>query len=891
MLRRTLRFASLLVVLAPSTALAAPDWKFLGPAPLDVSQGPLETPNMGPTAGRASALAVDPTDPNVLYAGFAQGGVWKSIDDGTSWKPIFDGMKTLAIGSVTIDPSNHDAIWIGTGEAAPYAGRAGLGLFVSTDGGATFGQRGGNLFDDKAIAKIRFDGPDVYLAVTFSGMGRGEPCTNTYGDAAGQGLYRTSDLGQTFTLVKAGAMTDIEIDASVTPHRLFVSDYDAGAFKSDDGGATWQALTGLPAAPSAKRIELTISEANPAYVYAGLQVGNAARVYVSKDHGATFVEIAGAPNYCESQCYYDNAVLVDPTNPDKLYLGGALCGMWGSTNATAAAPTWTNLSTLNNDCGVDDASWYLGYVHVDIHSLTLDPSNPATIYASTDGGLARSKDSGATWERLNAGIGTLQLYGVCVDPNDASVIYGGSQDNGVMKSAQGSLTWRGLSSGDGGPCAVDAGDSKIVLTTIAGGSVFRSTNAFASVPFSPVFSADPVSCTAEPGCGDRSAFIAPLIGDPSRPHTFYVGTQRLWKSSEGGTQKSWKAVSPDLTAGAGNLTCSTSAFGQGNDVLSAIAVSRTEEGTLYTGSQAGVLQRTTDGGATWTRISKAPLPERYVSGLAVDPLDSKRIYAAFSGFSSDTSATPGHVFRSADGGDTWILADTPGDEPIDSLLAHPFGPGLVYAGTESGVLASLDAGATWQPLGDGLPHSAVYSLAFQEKASTLVVGTHGRSIWSLTFASGELQAAPESLAFTATFGGADPAPQTVVAHDTEQLGSTQSFTANADVDWITGFPVSGGAAGGQGTPIAVTVSIAGLEVGGYDGTVVLTGPDKNVVIPVHLEITTEPVPVPVPTPTTDAEVDVSGSGCACRVEPARRGENGWLAMGLVALALTRKRRR
>ncbi len=878
--------AALALLLAPTTALAAPAWKLLGPAPLDVSKGPLETPNMGPTAGRASSLAIDPTDSSVLYAGFAQGGVWKSTDGGASWTPRFDDQPTLAVGSIAIDPASHD-VWVGTGEAAPYAGRAGEGLYVSSDGGATWAKRGGDTFDGKAIAKILFDGPDVYVAVTFSGEGRGEPCTNTYSDAAGQGLYRSSDGGATFTLLKSGSMIDVEVDASITPHPIFASDFAAGAFRSTDGGATWQPISGLPTGPNAKRIELTLSPANPAYVYAGLQLGSASKIYVSSDHGVTFAEMPGAPDYCEAQCYYDNAVLADPTDPAKVYLGGSLCGIWGSTDATSATPAWTNVSALNQDCGMNDANWYLGYVHPDVHSLTIDPSNPSFVYTLSDGGIGRSKDGGATWERLNAGIGTIQLYGICVDPNDPSVVYAGSQDNGIMKSAAGSLTWRGISEGDGGPCAVDAGDSKIVLSSIAGAAIFRSANAFASPPTAPVFDADPSTCTSEPGCGDRSAFIAPLVGDPVSPHTFYVGTYRLWKSDQGGTTASWKAISPDLTAGPGGLACT---FGvQSDDVLSAIAPARSDASTIYTGSQGGVLERTTDGGATWTKVSKAPLPARYVSGIAVDPYDAKRVYAAFSGFSKDTPATPGHVFASIDGGETWSAADTPGDEPIDSLLAHPAGPGLLYAGTESGVLYTEDAGKTWQPLdamlGGGLPHTAVYALAFHDKSSTLYAGTHGRSIWSVTFPDADVDATPASLTFKAKLGDPDPAPQTILAHATEPLGSTVPFVANANEAWITGFPFASSAAGTEGTQVVVTVSIAGLDAGSYDGKVVLTGRTHDAVVPVHLEITNG-TPTPAP-PVGYAEI--AGGSCVCSASTRRDAPSGVVALGVAVVALARRR--
>jgi MYXO-CTERM domain-containing protein len=466
-----------------------------------------------------------------------------------------------------------------------------------------------------------------------------------------------------------------------------------------------------------------------------------------------------------------------------------------------------------------------------------------------------------------------------------SVVYGGSQDNGIMRSNAGSLEWKGISAGDGGPCAVDTGDSKNVLLSISGGVLFRSQNAGASLGAQPVFAADPSFCTTEPGCGDRVAFIPPVVADPVNAHTFYVGTHRVWKNDQGGAQAAWKAISPDLTAGPGGLTCATQSFPHGDDVLSVVMPAR-DGATIYTGSQGGVVERSTDGGTTWTPISKGVLPPRYVSGIAVDPLDPKRVYVSFSGFSKDTPVTPGHVFRSTDGGDHWTAADTPGDEPIDALVAHPSGPGLLYAGTESGVLVSEDSGTTWQPLDDGLPHSAVYSLLFHEKSATLLAGTHGRSVWSLTFPDADVDAMPTSLTFEATVDGPDPAPQTIKALATLPLGSTVPFIANTNVDWITGFPKAGGAAGAEGTPVVVTVSIAGLAVGGYDGKVVLTGRTHDAIVPVHLEIK----PATTPTTPKPSYAEISGGGCLCRVDPAREDAPIGAVAGAVVLAMARRRR-
>ena len=815
-----------------------PPWVPVGPAPLDTSAGALETRNASPAAGRASALAVDPTDSMTLYAGYALGGVWKTVDGGATWAPLMDLEPTLAVGALAIDPAAPQTIYVGTGEPAPYLGYSGEGVFKSTDGGQTFAKIGGATLDGLTIGRIFLDGAAGHLYATafYGGLGRGDICNFDVDDPA-QGLYRSDDGGDTWTILLSGQVTDLEVDTSVVPRRIFVGQFSAGALRSDDGGASWVAPAGLPKKPS--RVELAIAPTDPTVVYAGLGDQQSASVYVSQDGGKTFALMPGAPDYCTGQCYYDNAVAVDPGDAKTLYVGGSLCGVWKTSNGTDPAPTWVNASLQGQDCGGGD-NWFVGYVHPDVHAIAFDPSAPATVFAASDGGLARSSDGGATWTQLNAGVATLQLYALCADPTSAVNLYGGAQDNGAFMRTGTSLTWTGVSSGDGGYCAVDPKNPKLVLGSTDYGSVFRTTTGFKGTP-SFVFETDPSTCTAgAPGCGDRVGFIAPLVGDPSTAGTFYVGTHRLYKTVNGGTK--WTAVSADLTAGKSSVTCPDASFQPFDDTLTNITVAPSAPGTIYTGSQTGVISVTTDGGGTWTRVDKPPLPGRWVSGLAVDPRDPLTVFASFSGFDDATPGAPGHVFRSQDGGQTWEPRDIPADVPVDTLLAHPVGSDLLYAGTDAGLLVTTDGGRSWVTFDDGLPSVAVYALVYQRASGTLVAGTFGRSAWSRTFVPAALAAAPAALTFTAQTGGAAPAPQAVGVTNGDPYGSIVGFTVTSGAPWLTVDVSSGQAAGA--TPVNVNASADPSQqaVGGYDTTLTIapTAGGTALSIPVHLTVTAAP---------------------------------------------------
>ncbi|MFT3764606.1 MAG: MYXO-CTERM sorting domain-containing protein [Minicystis sp.] len=870
---------------APPPDPESAQWISLGPAPLDNSKGlpGYTSPNHSPSAGRVTAVAVDPSSPSTLYVGYAMGGVWKSTDSGQSWTPVMDDQPSLAVGAIAIDPAAPGTVYVGTGDPALFAGYAGKGIFKSTDGGKTWAAIGGDQFEGVAIAGLVVDGGDLYVAAGFAEAGRGNYCTALYDGAPGQGLYRSSDGGKNWSLLRKGTMVDLQVDTRVTPRRIFVSDVYTGIFRSDDGGQSWDSPAGLPddVFNSWVREKTALSPDDPSLVYIAVGVPTSGIVYRSIDGGATFAPIPGAPEYCEGNCYYDNSVLVDPGDPNALWLGGSRCGVWRGSAVDSNAPAWSNVSLPNHDCGTNNSKWPSGYVHPDIHVLVADPTNPKIVYAGGDGGLARTTDGGATWARLNQGVGTVQLYGICLDPVDPEIVYGGAQDNGTMRRTGKSNTWTGLTYGDGGQCAIDPKDPLNILVSVQYASVIQSTDGFKS-KIQQVFGATPGCAKTMPGCGDRVAFSAPLVGDPSTPGTFYVATHRLWKTTDGGTKASWKAISGDLTGGTGSVKCTYSKQSwTDNDVLTAIGVSRSAPDTIYAGSAGGVLSRTTDGGASWTKISKAPLPTRYASAIAVDPLDSKVVYVAFSGFDATTPQTPGHVFSSKDGGETWAKLDIGVDVPVNALIAHPAGPGLIYAGTDLGVMVSSDSGKTWSVLGEALPNTAVFSLAFHKPGNRLVAGTFGRSAWGMDFTPGTLTASPGMIAFEASAGQADPAAQAITVGNTEVLGSSIDFTVASDAAWLTVDKASGAAAGALGIALQISAKSSAQKAGEYDAHVTITpaAGGQPITVPVHLSVKGSTTPVE------------EEGGCGCRTAGSSSGSgSAVIALGLAGLLARRRRR-
>lgn len=817
-------------------------WKPRGPAPLNTDPSGLT--GLSFASGRATAVAIDPANPSVLYLGTAQGGVWKSSNGGGAWAPLSDDQPSLAIGSIFLDPSSPGTIYVGTGEGhlsgISYAGR---GLLRSADGGATWSRPAGERFSGVSIVKIAAsqDGKRLYLGTTFDGAGEGY-CSNTYFDKPDQGLFASGDGGVTWTSLFSGPVTDFEIDTSAATSVLYIAPYRQGILRLVDDGSEPVKLP-FPdgqSTPAALRIELALAPSDPKVIYASPSLsddgvnGSRGSLYLSQDGGDSWAELPGAPDHCRGQCDYDNAALVHPTDPGTVYFGGSLCAVWKLTGGLGAAPQFSAVSLPGKQCPDPEAVWPEGNVHPDLHGIAFAPDNPEIVYVASDGGLGVSKDGGATWSAPNNGLATLQFYGACTHPTKPGVLLGGTQDNGVVLT-DGSPIWNGILTGDGLGCSmVDAGNA--VVFSVLGGLVVRTKFKGLFVDgssFSVVF--DP-SCAypGADGCGETFAYFPVMASDPANPETLFLGSQRLWRSTQGGEAGSWKTLSGDLTSGNQGLACSSFSFDYlSQDILTGIAV-RPGGKTLYTLSAGGAVAASGDGGDTWKIHTGNGLPKRYGSAIAADAEKSGTVYASFSGFSEATPEAPGHVFRSEDGGVSWAGVEPGGvDIPVNSLVAHPASGGVLFAGTDLGVLASYDGGKSWAPPGAGLPTVAVYWIGYHAASSQLVAATFGRSAWSVSFPAG-FAASPEALVFSTP---GDAGPKNLTLSNPGHPASLQLVSAKASAPWLKApseIPV--GAQAPVQLPVAVDPS--GLAPGEYSGNLLLkpSAGGEAITIPVTLKV-------------------------------------------------------
>ena len=687
-------------------------WTLIGPQGI----GPSTASGSPPSAGRVSALAVDPTNASIVYLGGAQGGVWKSTDAGTTWIPKTDSQASLAIGSIAIDPGSCNpapckVIYAGTGEEN-FSGDSyyGTGILKSSDGGDTWTLIGASSFQNPSGGGARIGA----IAIQPSN-------SQTLLAASTGGVYRSTDAGQTWTRVQGGsAATDVLFDpangnvAYAALGAIFGAQSN-GVYKSTDGGATWaraDAGTGKLPTSNVGRIALAVAPSSTNILYAAIQntnpFGSFLGLFKSTDSGANWTPLTNAPNFCGTQCWYDIIIRVYPTDPGTIFAGGVPRLLRSSDGGI----TWVDAST-----GFSGAT-----VHTDHHALVF--SNPAIgpvkLYDGNDGGVWRSDNPAAlipgTYDLidLNATLAIAQFYpGQLIHPSSENIGIIGTQDNGTL-SYTGNPMWTVITGGDGGWTVLDKPMPSTVFTSCQDFCSFRSffnggVGTFSVLPMNGIDMTDHVD------------FIPPYVGDPRTSGRIYFGTFRVYQSNDYGD--SWTAVSPDVTGGSG--------------VISAMAVAPSNPDVLYAVTTRGKIQRTINAtagaSANWTDLAAANLPLRAATQVAVNPSDPNTAIVSFSGFGT------GHVFLTSNGGVTWSDISGTGmgalpNMPVNDVVIDPdssLASRTFYVGTDIGVFFTSDGGTTWSPLGTGLPHVAVFSLGIRKESRTIRAATHGRSAWLL----------------------------------------------------------------------------------------------------------------------------------------------------------------
>lgn len=741
-------------------------WTPLGPQPISNGQT-FGTPSVA-VAGRVTAIALDPrydgTSNQTVYLGAAQGGVWRSTDNGANWTPLTDNQPSLVIGAIAIDPTNPNIIYAGTGEANSSCDTYyGAGLLKSTDGGTTWTQITGPIsavgpnqpaFLNVAFSRVAVDpvAPSTVYACTFTGSVTSSASNSCISPAIVQrGVWKSTDGGQTWNNLDPSGTggqtraTDLVIDPR-NHNQIFAALNTIGIYRSTNGGSTWQALTtGLPTS-GFTRIALAagppLSPSVNSTFYAAFAAtnDNLLGIFRSTDGGTSWSQVINPQD--RGQASYNLALAVDPTDATIIYYGtSANSNNNGGTvfRSKDGGQTWADLSQGSGTGGL----------HADTHALAISPNNRDTIFTGDDGGIFRSNNGTATpvtWTMLNQKLSITQFQSIALHPTDPNILLGGTQDNGTERYG-GNAAWFHADNGDGGFALIDQSNPQVMYNTH-----FNKTTS-GTVIIGPNLSTDGGNswsfvgcsfCTAQIGGfnpSDRVSFYPPMALHTGFTGTsgnvIYFGTQRVYRTSNRGT--TWTGLGANADGFGKDLTT-------GTGYVSAIAAHPVLNGgtppgeVVWVGTSDGLVQITTNAGllttATFTNLTKAPLPNRFVTDIALDPNNQQRALVVYSGFNTNTPGTPGHVFLTTNQGTNWadISGNLP-DVPVTSGVIDPNQANTYYIGTDLGVFQSTDGGATWIRLGNGLPKIAVFMLRYHAATKSLIAATHGRGVFRLNAAS------------------------------------------------------------------------------------------------------------------------------------------------------------
>ena len=679
--------------------------------------------SIGPFRGGRTVGAVGiPSQPNVFYIGVNNGGVWKTTDAGRTWKPIFDDQPTGSIGDIAIAPSNPNVIYVGSGEGLQRPDLStGDGMYRSNDAGKTWEHLG--LREGQQIASISVDPKNenrLFVAVL------GHP----YGPNEERGIYRSTDGGKTFERVlykdeNTGAM-QVEIDpknSDVVYADLWAGRQgpwengawqgkESGLFKSTDGGKTWKKLTsGLPTVEQGLgRIGFTISRSDPKRLYATVDAQNKfAGIYASRDAGESWTHVNDDPRLWGRGSDFAE-VLVHPTDPDILFIANV-----ASHRSTDGGKTFTSFKGAP---GGDD-----------YHRIWINPEQPDIMLIASDQGATITVNGGETWSSWY-NQPTAQFYHVITDNQYPYWVYGGQQESGsagvASRGSTGAILakdWMTIGVEEYGYVAPDPLDPNIIY----GGKLSRFDKRTGHV--------QNIMPEAVRSGKYRYLRTAPVIFSPVDPHALYFAGNVLFKTTTGG--QSWQVISPDLSrdkwdvpANVGVYTTKEMEMMPRRGVIYTVAPSYKDVGTIWAGTDDGLIHVTRNGGLTWRNVTPPELRSwAKVSLIDAGRFDANTAYAAINTFRLDDLRP--HILKTHDGGKTWaeIVKGLPDGGVVNSVREDPVRRGLLYCGTEQAVYFSLDDGENWQPLRLNMPATSIRDLVVKD--DDIVVGTHGRSFWIL----------------------------------------------------------------------------------------------------------------------------------------------------------------
>ena len=668
----------------------------LAPAP-----GTAQWENVGPTnvGGRITSLVCNPTQPDILWAGAAGGGVWQSTNAGRTWNSLWHRQRVLNVGSLAIHPTDPKILYCGTGEAnLSVDSYAGVGIYRTTNAGKTW-----RLFASckrtgipSRIGVIAIDPIDPnHLRIGGIGFGRLGPQEAGFG-----GMYTSRDAGKTWTRETFISAQNYWCHSIVfhptRPQTIFAcvtaQGGRSGIWRTTDGGATWAQLTnGLPAPAQFNRSTLAIAPSNPdiLYVQAADHDEGLLGVFRTSDGGNTWRNVAGTHFSKEEQMTYGNAIVVHPTDPNHVICGGVDLHL-----TINGGGKWQQVSHWDSDRGKPN------YAHADHHALLMPAAAPGRVYDGNDGGVDTSVDGGRTWENRSAGLGATMYYDLDVAPSDPLSFGGGTQDNGTNVTTTGASNDHfEILGGDGGWMVYHPERANQIYASYYNMHIYR----FRGADFKDV---SPPASEKE----RASVWMVFITLDPNIPSTVFTGSTRIWRSRDDGA--TWKAVSDFLD----------------RSPISAIEVALADSKRVYVGTENGGFFRSLDGGATWSQNMAGPeLPTLTITRLETSPVNADVLFATVANFGNS------HVFRSDDGGRSWhdIDGGRLPDVPHHAVVIPPDEPETVYVCSDAGVHVSHDLGSSWRSLKRNLPNTMCVDLVYHQGTGTLTTATYGRSLWRL----------------------------------------------------------------------------------------------------------------------------------------------------------------
>jgi photosystem II stability/assembly factor-like uncharacterized protein len=671
--------------------------------------GPSTSPGGYYGIGRINCMAFHPTDANTFWVGTPAGGLWKTVDAGSTWSTSTDNLPVLGVSDIAIDPTNANIMYIATGDgdmgslfgmiSRARGDSKSIGVLKSTDGGTTWSATG--LSWSAALEKlmrrllISPTNPKVLLA------------------AASDGVWRTTNGGETWANVQAGYFKDMEFkpgDDSI----VYASTYgNSEIYRSTDNGASWTSVATLP---GVIRVDLAVSAARPELVDA-LCVNTSrglAGLWTSTNSGASFTQylvgsesknmlnVRGDATGVGGQGHYDLAHAINPDNEKDIWIGGinVWSSMDGGSNWTLKS-AWADSASAKGASGVGHPD-SVAVVHADCHWLAFHPLQRGTVFACNDGGIYRTTDNGARWTDITNGLAISQMYRIGAAQTVAANVICGLQDNGSKEF--GNNEWNELTGGDGMECLIDYSNESVLYSSVQFGKIIRIDK---DKDTAVVISTN-IPGGQEPGQSPDGQWVTPFVIDPVNPKVLFAGYDKVYKTTDQGD--SWSAISQELTS----------------ELLRYIAVAPSDPNTIYVATH-DTIARTTDGGATWSYVSLGnPDLKGFISYIAVDPTNTQRVYVTLSGYS------PGNkVFMSPDGGASWAnYSGTLPNVPANCIVYQKGSNEGLYIGTDVGVFYRDATMTDWVPYQTGLPVVLVTELEISYFNNKLWAGTFGRGLWS-----------------------------------------------------------------------------------------------------------------------------------------------------------------